>query len=157
MIVEVMVANDSVEKRLFRRDVLTRLASRVCSGEMSGAEDAAVVEVSVLFCDDDRIRELNKAYRDKDTATDVLSFEQAGSPDPRTRILGDIVISLETVVNRNDGNRSRMRDDVRLLFCHGMLHLLGFDHATAATRTVMNEKQAQYLGVPIPAAWRTDS
>ena len=46
--------------------------------------------------------------------------------------------------------------DVRLLFCHGMLHLLGYDHATAAERKRMTEKQARYLGIDNQAAWRTD-
>ncbi len=152
--IDVRVTRESQETGLFRSDVLSRLATRICAGELEGAVD---VEVSVLFCDDDRIRSLNKAYRNKDSATDVLSFEQPEAPIPGPRLLGDIVISLETVVGRNGTDRAAMRNDVRLLFCHGMLHLLGYDHGTEATRRVMNEKQAHYLGVRMEAAWRTDS
>ena len=150
----VAVQNESVRKRLFRRDVLERLAARICAGEGAGEDEA--IEVSVLFCDDSRIKALNKAYRNQNKATDVLSFEQEAGPIPGVRMLGDIVISLETVENRGGGDPARMRDDVRLLFCHGMLHLLGYDHATAAGRRRMTEKQAQYLGVNSAAAWRTD-
>lgn len=153
MNVLVRCSNESVYKHLFRRDVLTRLAERICAEEL---EDAAAIEVSVLFCDDDQIRTLNQSYRNKDAATDVLSFEQAPGPIPGTRLLGDIVISLETVVSRNDDDRERMRADVRMLFCHGMLHLLGYDHATATERRNMNDRQAHYLGVQLEAAWRTD-
>ncbi len=151
--VRVCISSESVEKGLYRHDVLTRLAERICAGEL---DDEGDVELSVLFCDDDRIRDLNKTYRNKNAATDVLSFEQEAGPMPGTRLLGDIVISLETVVGRNDGDRAGMRDDVRLLFCHGMLHLLGYDHASTATRSDMNNKQAHYLGVHREAAWRTD-
>jgi len=49
-----------------------------------------------------------------------------------------------------------MRDEVRLLFCHGLLHLLGYDHTTEAEAEIMNEKQASYLGLAIEAAWRPD-
>lgn len=151
--VRLAVQHESTRKRLYRRDVLERLAGRICAGE--GVE-AVQVEVSVLFCDDARIQALNKAYRGKNKATDVLSFEQEAGPVPGVRVLGDIVISLETVENRGEGSAAAMRDDIRLLFCHGMLHLLGYDHANAAGRRLMVEKQALYLGVRNDAAWRTD-
>jgi probable rRNA maturation factor len=154
MKVHLAVQRTSTRTRLYRRDALERLAARICSGE--GVE-AAEVEVSVLFCDDAEIKALNKAYRGKNKATDVLSFEQEADLVPGVRVLGDIVISLETVEGRGEGSPEAMRDDVRLLFCHGMLHLLGYDHATAAERRCMTEKQALYLGVNNDAAWRTDS
>lgn len=152
--INLAIQHESARKRLYRKDVLERIAERICAGE--GVE-ASRVEVSVLFCDDARIQALNKAYRGKNKATDVLSFEQEAGPVPGERVLGDIVISLETVENRGEGDTAAMRDDVRLLFCHGMLHLLGYDHATAAERRRMVEKQARYLGVKNDAAWRTDS
>lgn len=153
MIVHLAIQRSSTRKRLYRRDVLERLAARICAGE---GVDAAEVEVSVLFCDDPEIQALNKAYRRKNKPTDVLSFEQEPGLVPGVRVLGDIVISLETVEDRGEGDPEAMRADVRLLFCHGMLHLLGYDHATAAERKRMTEKQAQYLGVDNQAAWRTD-
>lgn len=149
--IELSVQHESARKYLYRRDVLQRLGDRICAGE--GLSDE-VVEVSVLFCDDERIRELNRAYRKTNKATDVLSFEQEPGLVPGVRLLGDVVISLETVEGRNDGDRALMRADVRLLFCHGMLHLLGYDHATPEERDRMTEKQAQYLGVNNAAAWR---
>ncbi len=150
--IRVAVQHESARKHLYRRDVLERLAARVCAGE--GVEGD--VEVSVLFCDDGQIRSLNRDYRNKNKPTDVLSFEQEPGLVPGIRVLGDIVISLETVENRGDGDRAAMRDDVRLLFCHGMLHLLGYDHATAQGQREMIEKQAHYLGLKTEAAWRTD-
>lgn len=153
MNIHLAIQQSSTRKRLYRRDVLERLAARICAGE---GVDAAEVEVSVLFCDDPEIQALNKAYRKKNKPTDVLSFEQEPGLVPGVRVLGDIVISLETVEGRGEGDPEAMRADVRLLFCHGMLHLLGYDHATAAERKRMTEKQAQYLGIDNQAAWRTD-
>lgn len=143
------ITNRSEWKRLVRRDALARLADRVCAGE-SIDED---VEISVLLCDDAEMRALNRAYRNVDAATDVLSFEQAGPKTPGARPLGDIVISVETAARRGAGNRSATREEVRFLFCHGMLHLLGYDHATGADRAAMQRKQSRYLDLPEHEAW----
>ncbi|MBI2433062.1 MAG: rRNA maturation RNase YbeY [Candidatus Hydrogenedentes bacterium] len=148
--VHLHVQNQSTRKRLYQRGQLLALAGRICAGERVRQE----VELSVLFCDDDFIRQLNKTYRKKDKATDVLSFAQEQEDMPGVRILGDVVISLETVERNCGGNAVQMREEVRLLFCHGMLHLLGHDHVTMQEQKRMTEKQAQYLGVPKQAAWR---
>ena len=129
---------------------LKKLAARVCDGEGVPGD----VEVSVLFCGDKAIRKLNKQYAGKDEATDVLSFEQSGAfPTGTARHLGDIVVSLETVRERCGGKVRAMREEVQLLFCHGLLHLLGYDHADAKARDIMVGKQAKYLGCTRDAAW----
>lgn len=147
--VDLAVCNESTRKRLYRTDTLRRLAERVCAAEgVTGT-----IEISVLFCDDARIRELNREYRKLDRPTDVLSFCQTGMEHSEPRILGDIVISLETVERHCRGERAAMRDEVRLLFCHGLLHLLGYTHGTEATRRVMAGKQAEHLDIPLGNAW----
>ena len=145
--IHLMARSRSVRKGLYRRDVLRRLAERVCQGEGFKRE----AEVSVLFCDDAFIGELNRKYRRRASATDVLAFAQApraALPPGHRTILGDIVISLETVEAGCGGDRAAMRDEIRLLFCHGLLHLLGCTHDTAGRRDRMLAKQAEYLGVP---------
>ena len=151
------VRNESKIKRLCRTDALRRVVERVLAGE-DICED---VEVSVLFCDDTFIQELNRTYRCKDCPTDVLSFAQEAKPHRGMRVLGDIVISLETVASRCRKNgprkpaevRDAMRAEVRLLLCHGLLHLLGYQHGTERTRKRMAEKQALYLDLCQEAAW----
>ncbi|MDQ1255650.1 MAG: putative rRNA maturation factor [Candidatus Hydrogenedentes bacterium] len=150
------IRSESAHKRCHRASDLRRIAERVCTGE--GVTGDA--ELSVLLCDDPRIRELNRTYRKKDVATDVLSFAQdtvEGAQGPR--ILGDIVISLDTV-HRNCAERlghapdlGCVRNEVCLLFCHGLLHLLGHDHPNAASRKAMTAKQAAYLGIEPESAW----
>ena len=82
-------------------------------------------ELSLVVCDDGWIRPLNKQWRDKDTATDVLSFPQEDEV-----VLGDLVISLETAERQALEREHSLQDEVRVLLVHGLLHLLGYDHAT---------------------------
>lgn len=83
-------------------------------------------EISIRLCDDDEIRALNLAWRNKDKATNVLSF-----PSPAADcgpLLGDIVVAFEYVSEEaRDAGRS-LRDHLAHMLVHGMLHLLGFDH-----------------------------
>jgi probable rRNA maturation factor len=112
------------------------------------------VEISVLLCGDETISELNETYRDTRGPTDVLSFGQTPVELPGApRLLGDIVISLETVGRACGGEKADMRSELHLLFCHGLLHLLGYDHQTAGDRDRMAAKQAEYLRVPFKNAW----
>jgi probable rRNA maturation factor len=89
-------------------------------------------DLSILICDDAFIRGLNRQYRDRDEATDVLSFEQGDAyrdPDGQERFLaGDIVISLDAL-SRNAEDYGISRDEeLRRLIAHGVLHLSGLDH-----------------------------
>jgi probable rRNA maturation factor len=146
--VRVEVRNESPYRGLVRRDVLGRIATRVLEAERPGAGGV----LSVLLCDDAEMAALNRRYRKVKGATDVLSFEAAPAVADQG-FLGDIVISLETVARRNAGDPDAMRAEVRLLFCHGLLHLLGYEHRTADERREMVAKQAAYLGISEQAAW----
>ena len=94
------------------------------------------VEVSVTFTDNDGIHSLNKQYRNKDSATDVLSFpmfdfaagETPALPANQSIPLGDIIISLERArTQAAEIGHSTMRE-VMFLCIHSTLHLLGYDH-----------------------------
>lgn len=154
MKLDLAVRNESERKRYHRSDNLRRIGEAVLGGEVKPAgKRPASCELSVLFCDDAFIAGLNKEYRNKTGPTDVLSFGQDFPNHGHPAVLGDIVISLETVERYCKGDTVAMRNEVRLLFCHGLLHLLGYNHATKEERETMNELQAQYLGVGKEAAW----
>lgn len=90
-------------------------------------------EVSVTFCDNEQIRELNRDYRDKDRATDVLSFPQyepfeAAQETDEPVMLGDIVISLERAAEQAREVGHSFLDEAAFLCIHSTLHLLGYDH-----------------------------
>jgi len=112
-------------------------------------------QVNLLFCDDESIADLNRTWRGKRGPTDVLAFEYEPVPGSGTkwRLLGDIAISLETAERRCEGNRKAIQHEVRLLFCHGVLHLLGYRHDTVKDCRTMAEIQARYLGVGPEDAW----
>ena len=94
------------------------------------------VEVSVTLCDNEYIRNLNREYRNKDSATDVLSFpmydfedEDVTAQNPDGSIsLGDIVISLERAAEQAAELGNSFEREVAFLVIHSTLHLLGYDH-----------------------------
>ena len=93
-------------------------------------------EVSVTFCDNEYIKKLNSEYRNKDSATDVLSFpmydfdDELDAPqNPDGSIsLGDIVISLERAAEQARELGNSFEREVAFLVIHSTLHLLGYDH-----------------------------
>lgn len=93
------------------------------------------VEVSVTFTDNEKIKELNDKYRNKDSATDVLSFPMFASMDEMeymdTVPLGDIVISLEKAKEQAHNFYHGSYHELAFLSIHSTLHLLGYDHETS--------------------------
>jgi probable rRNA maturation factor len=86
---------------------------------------------AVAFVSDRRIRDLNKIFRGKDTATDVLSFPYAPEEfEPARDFLGDIVISAETASRQAADAGFTLDTEIKQLILHGTLHLCGYDHET---------------------------
>ncbi len=85
-------------------------------------------EVSILLCDDTFIRDLNRDYRGKDSATDVLSFSQDDGILGGIRQAGDIVISLDTLAKNSEEYSVDKEEELKRLLIHGILHLEGLDH-----------------------------
>ena len=93
-------------------------------------------EVHVLLANDTTLRRLNRQFRGKNEATDVLSFP-AG--DAGLGVAGDLAISLETAVRQAARFGHSLRDEVRVLLLHGVLHLAGFDHEADAGEMAARE------------------
>ena len=88
---------------------------------------------TVAFVSDRRMRELNKTFRGKNSATDVLSFPyQTDEFEIETENLGDIVISLEQAQKQSAENNLTLETEIKQLILHGVLHLCGYDHETDA-------------------------
>lgn len=107
------------------------------------------VEVSLTLTDDPGIRELNKAYRQMDRPTDVLSFPinegQVLAAGGGRRLLGDIIISTERAEEQALAYGHSYEREMAFLVVHGMLHLLGLDHQNPAEAEHMEALQRQIL------------
>lgn len=82
-------------------------------------------QCELLLVDNPTIQNLNKTHRNKDKPTDVLSFPLESDFSP---LLGSIVISLDFIKQNSEKYHHTPNDEMALLFIHGVLHLLGFDH-----------------------------
>lgn len=130
-----------------------RLLIRKCCHAVLTAENFEHdAEVSVSFVDNEEIRQLNKLYRDKDKSTDVLSFPlgENGNYDMNketgAKLLGDIVISMETAVRQAHIYGHSLEREIGFLTVHSMLHLLGYDHESAPLdAAIMREKEEMIL------------
>jgi probable rRNA maturation factor len=102
-------------------------------------------QLSVLLCDGPFIRRLNRRYRGLDRVTDVLSFSMSeGQPLPFiSPLLGDIVICAPRAARQAAARRAGVLEEVTLLLAHGLLHLLGLDHAGPAAEKRMTRAAAR--------------
>ncbi len=104
----------------------------------------------MLLTDDTQIAQLNKQYRDVDGPTDVLSFSQIEgdddfSGDEGDGLLGDVVISVETAKRQAESAGHPIDDEIDMLLVHGILHLLGYDHAEPDEEKIMFSRQTEIL------------
>ena len=110
----------------------------------SGVALAANAEISVVFCDDRFIRDLNRKWRGIDKPANVLSFP-AGGDAASEPLLGDIVIAFETASQEASEAGKPLRDHVAHLLVHGFLHLIGHDHIGAAEAATMEALERTIL------------
>lgn len=109
-----------------------KLRQRVLAVFLTEAAEAVRLdgEVSVLLTTDDEIRRLNRDFRHKDKATDVLSFPAAEPPAGQPRMAGDLAISVETAARQASEAGHPLATEMQVLMLHGLLHLKGYDHET---------------------------
>jgi probable rRNA maturation factor len=110
------------------------------------AEVAPEVELSLVLSNDARLRELNFQFLDIDEPTDVLSFpSDETDPESAAPYLGDVIISFERANIQAQAAGHTLKDELELLVVHGVLHLLGYDHAIHDEQQAMWSVQADIL------------
>ncbi|MGP8269522.1 MAG: rRNA maturation RNase YbeY [Terracidiphilus sp.] len=121
---------------------------------LKAAQEAARLkgQVTVLLTTDAAIRDLNRRFRGKNKATDVLSFPAEG-PIPNLSaegIAGDIAISVTTALRQAAGQGHSVATEIKVLILHGVLHLAGFDHEADAGQMARRERVLRgRLGLPL--------
>jgi probable rRNA maturation factor len=107
-------------------------------------------ELGIVITDDDTVRRLNREYAGEDHATDVLSFslregEEFASPDAVDR-LGEVIISYLTATRQAKEAGRSVDDETAHLLVHGILHLLGYDHAEPEEEREMRARESGLIG-----------
>lgn len=140
---------------------LEKLAHAAVSATLDHLDfDRLICEASVLACDDARIAVLNGDFRDKSTATNVLSWpaedraakEPGDVPERLTKgiegtiALGDIALAFETCAREALEMQIPFQDHITHLLVHGTLHLLGYDHIRDPDATLMQGIETEILG-----------
>jgi probable rRNA maturation factor len=126
--------------------------------ELQGVRKAS--EMSLLLTGSERIRALNRDFRHRDETTDVLSFADEGSYPGAEDYLGDVAIAIPVAATQAANAGHSLEAETVLLTVHGVLHLLGYDHADAAGRREMWQAQEliiRDLGYETPMPDQTES
>jgi probable rRNA maturation factor len=136
------VYRQHIDPRRLRAAALETLAHENISGR---------IELTIAIASDDEIRALNRRYRGVDAPTDVLAFGEGATPPPfevapgEPAYLGDVVISYPRAEAQADARRHSTADELLLLVVHGVLHLLGHDHAAPGEKRKMWAAQTHVL------------
>ena len=152
----------------------TDLAARAAKAAITASSHADIlsrdfaIEISLKLSDDAEVHALNKAYRDKDKSTNVLSFPQIqpdlletlANTDDGEALLGDIILAYETCKADADAKDISFSNHVTHLVVHGTLHLLGYDHENETDAAVMENIEINALatlGIANPYAEQAQS
>lgn len=115
-------------------------------------EEYSSIVVNLILCDDEKIHEINRDYRNVDRPTDVISFAIFADSEPSERFifdgeinLGDIFLSIETTKRQAFENGVKFDYEFFYLVAHSFLHLLGFDHQTDIDYDFMVNMQKKAL------------
>ena len=127
---------------VFSEELLERAAQATLEHESQSLD----VDLSIILTNDARLQELNLNYLGIDAPTDVLSFPSAETdPETGTRYVGDILISVPRAQSQAEAAGHSLEAEVQLLVVHGVLHLMGHDHAEPDEKARMWKAQAEVL------------
>jgi probable rRNA maturation factor len=147
-----LVAEGGPHAGVSRVDVSRRARAMLAALQMQKAE------LSVVLTTDNQIAKLNAIYRKKTRPTDVLAFAQReGEPGGRAELLGDVIISVETARRQAAGRGWDLLSEITMLLAHGLLHLLGWDHATPAEDRRMRAETERLCEAARGGAARSES
>lgn len=127
----------------FKYDYLSKVIKRTLKHEK-----ALNAYFSIIFVDEEKIKEINKTYRGKDSVTDVISFALEDNDKyllDTPRMLGDIYICIPRMLEQKESYGHSIKRELSFLTVHGLLHLLGYDHMKKDEEKIMFELQERIL------------
>lgn len=105
------------------------------------SEGKRVGDISFIFCSDNYLLEINKAYLDHDYFTDIITFDYVEG----TLVSGDIFISVDRVLENSVEFKTTPEDEMNRILIHGVLHLVGYKDKNKKDKLLMTEKENYYL------------
>lgn len=107
------------------------------------SEIKRVGDISIIFCSDNYILDVNLKYLQHDYFTDIITFDYCEGP----KLSGDLFISVDSVRENAIYYGAEFEDELNRVIVHGLLHLIGYDDHTAEEQKVMRSKEDYYLGL----------
>ena len=160
-----MLYTDNRQNSIEVTDDLINIINEVCDVALKDEEVTIPYQISLLFVDNNEIREINNETRGIDKVTDVLSFPMLDYPenmvfknvyknkkfneiylDGEELVLGDMVLSLERVKEQSIEYNHSFEREVCYLVVHSILHLLGYDHMNDEDKAKMRTREEEILG-----------
>ena len=140
----------------FQGNVDTGWLKDIAGQALATQQSETEVEMGLVITGQEKIRELNRSYRGRDEATDVLAFPMlprpAGveaadftPPPDGLKHLGEVIISYPQAVRQAEERGQPLKKELAILIIHGVLHLLGYDHAEPGAARLMKEREAEIL------------
>jgi len=152
--VEITIEADGWSAQTGIQDLIRRAALAAAS-----ACGCRTGEIGVTLTSDDAIRVLNRDHRGFDKPTNVLSFPLPAAGEAGPRLIGDVVLALETLAREAAAERKPFSHHAAHLVVHGVLHLFGADHETDGEAERMEAREIEILsalGIPDPYAAHAD-
>lgn len=110
---------------------------------VAGSEIRRVGDISIIFCSDNYILDVNMRYLQHDYFTDIITFDYCEGD----RLSGDLFISVDSVRENALFYGTEFSDELNRVMVHGLLHLIGYDDHTDEQKKVMREKEDYYLAL----------
>ena len=159
-----MLYTDNRQNKIDVTDEFIKEIEEVCVYALEKEEVIQKCQISLLFVNNEEIREINKETRNIDKVTDVLSFPMLDYPkgkvfkdvykdkkfdvmymDQDELVLGDMVLSLERAMEQSEEYNHSFKREVCYLIVHSILHLLGYDHMEDEEKKIMRSREEEIL------------
>ncbi len=118
-----------------------KLKHKAWLNEVAKQEGKKILELSYVFCSDDYLLQINQAYLNHDTLTDIVTFDNS---EDQKKIEGDIFISIDRV-KENGEKLGTSENELERVMVHGLLHLLGYKDKKKEEKALMTEKEDFYI------------
>lgn len=132
---------EDVDLPLFNESLVFEWLNSVCT-----AENKKLEEVSIIFCSDEYLLDMNNEYLQHDYYTDIITFDYCTD----NQIVGDLFVSIDRVKDNSIQNHVSFENELLRVMVHGVLHLIGFKDKSDEEAKLMRLKEDEYLNLYVP-------